>query len=880
MHMKKQVFTLLTVFLFFGYSQGKTVKEKDARIVAANYIASTPAFSRPGKTALLKMCYNPEGKATTKSNASPAPLFYVYNVNGSEGYVIVSGDDVVHPVLASSSEGAFVADNMPANLAGWLENYGNQISFAITAGLEATPQIRSEWAALSKSNPSARIPGSHLGVSPLMTTKWDQGPYFYNTFCPRNLFTGEWTVTGCVATAMAMVMKYHNWPFSGINRHAYITQSYGKLAANFSGTKYDWKSMPNKLVAQNRAVAELMYQCGVSVEMNYNIASAGGSTAEIITARSLPRIHCTEYALKTYFGYESTLQGAQKENFNDIVWTTMLKKELDEKRPIIYGGLDGDGGHCFVLDGYATNIMGDFFHINWGWGGKSDGEFRIDNLNPGSGGIGGGTGAYNSGQHALLGVKPENTKSSGNKFYRLYMSAPITFKSDTISYKDTISFHTNIINNDPVVFNGDISAAVFDTNDIFIGYVQVIKGVTLQPGAEFPSGITFTNKSIPAMLPGTYYVGINYSTGDSNWKDVIDTNAYLSEKRIKIVNQNDIEMYANMNIGGGVIILQGNPLNIQLEIKNNGPAELHGTLSLSLFDVDGDSVGVIEEKTNFTLPSQEHTNGLTFNTQSLDVNPGTYLLALQYLPEGATEWELVGSRVYRNPVKIWVLAVPLLADQYESNDSPEIATVLPVSFETNPAVIMTNGANCHNGLDYDYYEITLPEGFTYVVSGILFDERSDPSHGYTLDGIWSYTTDGKNWSAVFDDTIPNNIVMNNGGAVLFHISPEYTGETGTYQIKIGVARNPLGIGETEAPDGITIYPNPVSERLIIHSDGRKACISGYQMNTIEGREILNITLPEPVPECTIHTAPFNDGFYLLRIKTASGVINRKVIIRK
>ncbi|MEI7500851.1 MAG: thiol protease/hemagglutinin PrtT [Bacteroidota bacterium] len=878
--MKKPVLTLLTVCLFFGYSQATTVKEKDARIVAANYLASTPAFSQHGKTALLKICYAPEGTATTKSNASPAPLYYVYNINGSEGFIIISGDDAVHPVLASSSEGAFIADNMPANLAGWLEDYGNQISFAITAGLDATPQIRSEWASLSKSNPSAQIPGSQQGVSPLMTTTWDQGPYYYNTLCPRNFFTGEWTVTGCVATAMAMVMKYHNWPPSGINHHEYLTPLYGKQGANFSGTTYNWKSMPNKLEGQNGAVAKLMYHCGVSVEMNYNISSAGGSTAEIITARSWPRIHCTEYALKTYFGYESTLQGVQKDNYSDIEWASMLKTELDAKRPIIYGGLDGDGGHCFVLDGYSTNIMGDFFHINWGWGGKSDGDFRIDNLNPGTGGIGGGTGAYNSKQHAILGVKPGNTKSSGNKYYKLYMSAPITFKSETINYKDTISFHTNIINNDPVVFNGDISAAVFDTNDIFIDYVQVFKGVTLQPGAEFPSGITFTNQRISAMLPGSYYVGINYSTGDSNWKDVIDTNSYLSEKRIKIVNQNDIEMYSNMNIGGGVIITKGNPLSIQLEIKNNGPAELHGTLALSLFDVDGDSVNVIEEKTGFTLPSQEHTNGLTFNTPSLNVNTGTYLLALQYLPEGATEWELVGSSVYRNPVKIWVLAVPLIADQYESNNTQETATALTVSFETNPAVIMTNGANCHNGLDYDFYKIALPEGYTYVLSGILYDERSDPSHGYTLDGIWSYSTDGKNWSAVFDDTIPHNIVMNNGGTVLFHLSPEYTGETGTYQIKIGVARNPLGIGETDSPDGITIYPNPASERLIIYSLDRQAYISGYQMNNIEGREIMNIKLPEPVPECTINTAQLNDGFYFLRIITASGVINRKVIIRK
>ncbi|MEI6456670.1 MAG: thiol protease/hemagglutinin PrtT [bacterium] len=875
--MKRTVLILVTVLLFFGYSQGKTVKEQSARVVAANYIASSSAFSLPGNTALLQLCYAPAEASATKSGAPPVPLYYVFNINGSGGFIIISGDDVVHPVLAYSTEGGFIPDEIPASVAAWLEGYADQISYAITSGIEATREIRTEWVSLSGSggNPPARRPESQQGVNPLLTTKWNQD-LPYNAHCPYLNYLLERPVTGCVATAMAMVMKYHNYPPSGIGSYSYNDSGYGTLAANFAMTTYGWNLMPDFVTSYNPAVAILMRQCGISVQMDYNLASAGGSTAYIITGKS-PIIRCTEYALKNNFGYTSTLKGVQRAYYTTSAWQFLLKTELDAKRPVIYGGFGTGGGHCFVCDGYDDQGN---FHFNWGWGGNYDGYFMIDALNPGGTGIGGGTGAYNSGHQAVIGVRPPFVKDAGNQFYKLVMNAPITSESDTVSYKDTLSFQTNIINKDPMVFNGDICAAVFDTNDIFIDYVQIIKGVSLQPGAQFPSGISFTNPRLSDMLPGTYYVGIMYSSGDTNWKGVADTNTFLSRKRIIIVNKNDIEMYSAMNITPGTTIPQGSAVNVQVDVKNRGLTDLHGTLALALYDIDGDFMNVIEEKTNFTLLSQEHTSGLTFSTPGLNEPPASYLLVLQYMPEGTAEWLLVGLSSYKNPVKIEVEAVPLTPDQYEPDNTPETAYALPVSFGTNPALIVTEGANCHTGVDYDFYKITLPAGYTYVMSCVLYDLWSDTSDIFTLEAIWSYSTDGTNWSEVFDDTIPANIVMENGGTAFFHVTPIYTGETGTYQLKITVARNPLGIGETGSPGGITIYPNPASERLNIKSSDREGYISGYRLSDSEGRDIENITLPGSVPECTLNTGQLNEGFYILRIMTVSGVINRKVIIRR
>jgi len=872
--MKKLLFSLLAL-LFFGYSHGKTVSEQKARIIATHFLAANSAFSGQGNRGILELCYAPAEMAGTKSNASKPPLFYVFNINGTEGFLIIAGDDAVHPVLAYSSEGSFVPGEIPPNVAAWLEDYGNQIRFAITSGIRASRETRSEWAALSGNDPPAQKPKFRQGINALLTTKWNQGLPF-NSLCPYQYYYNERPATGCVATAMAMVMKYHNYPPSGIGNYSYYDNGYGTLAANFGMTTYRWDLMPDMVTSYNAAVAILMRHCGISVQMDYNVASAGGSTAYIITAKS-PVVHCSEYALKTYFGYAATMQGVQRDNYTTSAWILMLRTELDARRPVIYGGFGIGGGHCFVCDGYDDQSK---FHFNWGWGGSYDGFFVIDALNPEGTGIGGGTGGYNSGHQALIGVRPPWTKDLGKQFYKLVMNAPITGKSDTISYKDTLSIQTNIINKDSVVFNGDICAGIFDTNDVFIDYVQIIKGVSLQPGAQFPESIRFTSPRVASMLPGTYYVGIMYSLGDTNWKGVADTSTFLSRKRIIVVNKDDIEFYSAMNITPGTTIPQGNAVTVQVDIANRGLTGLNGSLVLSLFDIDGDSMKVIDEKSGFTLPSRQHTNGLTFSTSGLNVPAATYLLALWYLPEGTTEWKLIAQGSYENPVKIEVETVPLTADPYEPNNTPETASELPVSFGTNPAVVMTGGANCHTGMDYDFYKIILPVGYTYVISCILDDFWSFTSEDYTLEGIWSYSVDGTNWSGTFEDTIPSQITMENGGTVWFHVSPEFTGETGTYQIKITIARNPLGTGEMISPNGVRIYPNPASERLFINSPEGKKDISGYQMITPEGRELVNVTLSEPVSECTIGTTTFNEGFYILRIKTPSGVISSKVIIRR
>ena len=332
--------------------------------------------------------------------------FYIFNNEDGKGFVIIAADDCVTPILGYSYDNNFAAENLPPNLKGWLDGYAEQIQAAVEMKLTATEEIRTEWECLQQSK---NLPiKSETAVSPLITTFWDQS-YPYNKYCPYNSLTGEYTATGCVATAMAQIMRYWNFPVHGYGSHSYNDWFYGQISANFGNTNYQWSSMPSRLYSnssqtQINAVAILMFHCGVSVEMNYGI---DGSDASIIyNGYNGYNNYCAENAFKNYFGYSSSLHGRKKNDHSESEWIYQLKTELDNYRPILYGG-QGSGGHAFVCDGYNYY---NYFHFNWGWSGQGQGTnndtyYYINNLNPLSHN-------FSNSQVAIMGIQPKSYQIS------------------------------------------------------------------------------------------------------------------------------------------------------------------------------------------------------------------------------------------------------------------------------------------------------------------------------------------------------------------------------------------------------------------------------------------------------------------------------------
>ena len=355
------------------------------------------------------------GVVSTKVLELPKSLeidqFYIVQEEDEDGgWVIMAADDAVQPILGYCDKGTFdPSAEMPENLKWWLKMYNRQIKRAVDLKLEATDEVKNEWTELRRG--VRRATQATVVVSPLLTTTWNQsGPY--NNLCPYYSGNNR-SVTGCVATAMAQVMNFWEWPQTGQGSHSY--NSNGTQTVNFASTTYDWANMKDSYSgsytnAQATAVATLMYSCGVAVEMNYG-ASSGAQTIRF--PASSTSYACAQNALWNYFKYNAdSIKGYYREGYSyygysswtDNNWIAMLKAELNKRHPIMYAGSGDGGGHSFVCDGYRDD---NYFHFNWGWGGTYDGYFTVNSLAPGGGGIGSNNdNTFNEGQDVIIGIVP------------------------------------------------------------------------------------------------------------------------------------------------------------------------------------------------------------------------------------------------------------------------------------------------------------------------------------------------------------------------------------------------------------------------------------------------------------------------------------------
>ncbi|MFC1527184.1 C10 family peptidase [Candidatus Neomarinimicrobiota bacterium] len=305
------------------------------------------------------------------------------------GFVIVSGDDAVTPILGYSSKAIINEESIPPALQDLLDYYSQQIDAAITMDLdnqETLPLWNDILDYEFYQSMDSYEPIIASDVSPLLSTTWNQGCY-YNEFCPVDAggqCNHVWA--GCVATAMAQIMKYWSHPEQGVGSHSYFESDYGTLSANFGATTYNWAGMPNSISTYDSDVAELIYHCGVSVEMDYGPLGSAAYTSHVVTS------------LETFFDYSLSTQYINKSSYTETEWNNILRNELDNNRPMQYRGSssDGESGHSFNCDGYQGD---DYFHFNWGWGASYDGYFYLNDLTPG-------TRDYSYFQSAIIGIEP------------------------------------------------------------------------------------------------------------------------------------------------------------------------------------------------------------------------------------------------------------------------------------------------------------------------------------------------------------------------------------------------------------------------------------------------------------------------------------------
>lgn len=367
--MKQIKFILTTVLLLsVGIAFANTVSQDIASIVAKNWYNEKQSI------------FDAEISNVIIEEENSMMMYYVFNfVDG--GYIIVSAENNAPAVLGYSSNNSYQEDNHPPQFDLLLGNYKQQITAIIDENLQGTELTVNEWSRLSVPIRIFQPVGSDRNVDPLIESHWGQGDS-WNDYCPADASgPGGNALVGCAAVAQAQIMRYWEHPSQGLGSNSYYHSDYGTISANFGTTTYNWSNMPNN--SPTNYSRELLFHCGVGVNMDYGPNSSGAYPSAI------------DDAMEDYFYYNSNSTYKYRSSYNEVVWEEMLRAQLDDGKPIIYNGW-GSGGHSFNLDGYEGS---NHFHFNWGWNGSYDDYFYLSDLTPG-------THNYNDNQTAIFDLIP------------------------------------------------------------------------------------------------------------------------------------------------------------------------------------------------------------------------------------------------------------------------------------------------------------------------------------------------------------------------------------------------------------------------------------------------------------------------------------------
>ncbi len=383
---------------------GEPVSVRNAENVAVNQLNSTGQAVLDADAVL----------GITRELEGDLDIYYTINFE-PEGWAIIAADDVAYPVIAYSATGRQAYENASPSFLGWMANVKAEIAHAIQQDSQPLPEASVAWATLAVApdeyliRMEGREPDS--GVEPLIQSTWGQGKMLdvwpwthddYNTQCPWEYTsfthgTRCYAYTGCVATAMAQIMRYWQWPpctDGSIPGYDPPHDCDHECSSRYDWMEvqcddncfYNWEDMP--LGSDSDEIARLMMHIGVGVQMDYD---CGGSTAG--TCSDAPD------AYAAYFRYIAPGDCTERAD-HPTNWGDLLRSELDAGRPVHYRGDDGGPvGHSFICDGYQTSGS-DHFHFNWGWDGDHDGYYYLNDLTPSSY-------DFTIDQMALLGLRPD-----------------------------------------------------------------------------------------------------------------------------------------------------------------------------------------------------------------------------------------------------------------------------------------------------------------------------------------------------------------------------------------------------------------------------------------------------------------------------------------
>ncbi|SVB68153.1 uncharacterized protein METZ01_LOCUS221007, partial [marine metagenome] len=426
---------------------------------------------------------------------------------------LVAGDDRVQPMLAYSFESPFIMEDVPSNVAWMIDAYKKMVKNAIKSDQSATEKVNAEWEKYFTGNGLNSRNRDIIG--PLLESFFNQSSN-WNDYCPGGTTcSGDQVPNGCVAVAMSAIMHYWAYPVTGEGDNDCYCGGFGTQSADFSTAFYDYSAMGDAGTGGD-AASLLTWHAGIAVNMNYDCEGSG--------AQVTGGYPSTEYAMKNYFKYKSSIYDTGPNSWSDAQWVAKLQDEISANRPFIYVGYNDDGGHAWNCDGYD----GDLFHMNWGWGGSENGWFTVTDATDPNG--------WGDGSHVLINIEPESLNRPNLKLTSFSSYETAGDDDDVINPGETFELVFELENPAPwsaassieILLTTEEEGVNIDDNTSYI-----ISFETLEPGE------TFSNASMPFVID----VDADIELGDKLFSLMVmgvgiegaEDNFYFKEYELKVL---------------------------------------------------------------------------------------------------------------------------------------------------------------------------------------------------------------------------------------------------------------------------------------------------------------------------------------------------------
>lgn len=895
--MKKLFISVAVTLLGSTLLTAGPVSPKAARAIAERYFGSTALRS----SSPVELSYTHRPASALRNASETQAYYYVFNRGTDEGFAIVAGDDRMYELLAYSDNGHFDMKKAPAHVQWWMSQYDAEIEYL----------LNSPWITEKAITPTSSNTLRNGEVAPLLEEegiKWGQdAPYFDQ--CPKDPVTGLQTYTGCVATAIGQVMRFHKWPDKGVGSHTYKDQYYKEKgieverSATF-GTAYEWDKMPGSgaksKTPQGNAIAKFLSDVGIAVNMNYSSNASSAWEAHVVRA------------LRENFKYKKNLQLLLRAKYDNATWEQLVRKELDERRPIFYCGAGTGGGHAFVCDGYKNDGT---FHFNWGWGdSNTDGYYRLTLLVPGVGGIGAGTsGNFSLVQTIIANVVPDKNNENTTP---IDLAPNMSMRAKVTTGK-TLEINTSLLN------QGTDGGHFFFYAVLKKGNETILKSTPYEiPKMELQEVYTFKETLDLTSVPdGEYTATVEYSLGSAE-AELMKCETVLdepSEAKIVVeggkvqVNGYDVkaitlEVTEIKSQTGQFLSFTSNVIDVT--VRNPSDREFFAPIRLYAFDqelvsaprfVMHSPISRIGQEQIIYLKPGESTKVTFQGTIGVQINNkiSFYLQTPEQNPDDPfTDFGFYRARLDNSNLQL----IP--GDYIAGKPSSGLLqglTVMSVSSK-NLVTIYSEAGQKAVGPTFQVMNRGREHRATRdgEVYGVIYAKHA-PTGAYFMVDI---SSNSYKQDVLGRKEDKNTGKYTEGGS--FEFTPEfvgkkeiapYTGYEGVLVLRslkktgIGIGFGPDMYGDIEVPIRLvkntsnnlvepvlinSVTPNPASSVCTISNEQPIVSLTLFTMNGVQ-------VLHQPVPStetATLNVSSLNEGIYLLGVRSADGSVNTHRLIVK